>query len=169
MSVSLRMLLLIRWVAVLGQAVTLLVVNFGLGYALPILPAMAVVAAPRHDFLTRLGIKTLAGREAALGYTIVGVVYLFFICFVFGPILLAFSLSFEQVIELTRLLVSQVKSVLPGARTLITVTHPFGEYHARGKTSVPPLLYAEMVAQSGINFEAFALEVEMGVPEPGNW
>jgi two-component system sensor histidine kinase RegB len=44
-SVSLRMLLLIRWVAVLGQAVTLLVVNFGLGYALPIVPAMAVVAA----------------------------------------------------------------------------------------------------------------------------
>ena len=44
-SVSLRMLLLIRWVAVLGQAVTLLVVHFGLGYALPIVPAMAVVAA----------------------------------------------------------------------------------------------------------------------------
>src|SRR5437763_3645925 len=44
-SVSLRMLLFIRWVAVLGQAVTLLVVHFGLGYALPIVPAMAVVAA----------------------------------------------------------------------------------------------------------------------------
>jgi two-component system sensor histidine kinase RegB len=44
-SVSLRMLLLVRWVAVVGQAVTLLVVNLGLGYALPIVPAMAVVAA----------------------------------------------------------------------------------------------------------------------------
>jgi len=44
-SVSLRMLLLIRWVAVMGQAATLLVVHFGLGYALPIVPAMAVVVA----------------------------------------------------------------------------------------------------------------------------
>jgi hypothetical protein len=79
----------------------------------------------------------------------------------------AFSLSFEQIIELTRLLVSQVKTLLPNARTLITVSHPFGEYHARNRSGVPPILYAEMVAQSGINFEAFALEVEMGLPKPG--
>ena len=57
--------------------------------------------------------------------------------------------------------------MIPNARTLITITQPFGEYHAHGKASVPPMLYAEMVAQAGINFEAFALEIEMGVPEPG--
>ena len=80
----------------------------------------------------------------------------------------AFTLSFEQIIELTRLLVSQVKTIIPNARTMVTITHPFGEYHARGRASpVPPLLYAEMVAQAGINFEAFALEIEMGVPAPG--
>ena len=79
----------------------------------------------------------------------------------------AFRLNFEQVIELTRLLVAQVKTLIPNARTLITITHPFGEYHARGRASVPPLLYAEMVAQAGINFEAFGLELEMGVPVPG--
>ena len=80
---------------------------------------------------------------------------------------LAFTLSFEQIIELTRLLVSQVKSILPTARTLVTISHPFGEYHASGKASVPPMLYAEMVAQAGISFEAFGLEVEVGVPERG--
>jgi hypothetical protein len=52
---------------------------------------------------------------------------------------------------------------------MITITHPFGEYHARAKASVPPMLYAEMVAQAGISFEAFALEIEMGVPTPGNF
>jgi hypothetical protein len=31
------------------------------------------------------------------------------------------------------------------------------------------MLYAEMVAQAGISFEAFALEIEMGIPEPGNF
>jgi hypothetical protein len=80
-----------------------------------------------------------------------------------------FTLSFEQIIEMTRLLVSQVKNMIPNARVIVTVSHPFGEYHARRKTSVPPMLYAEMIAQAGINFEAFGIEVEMGVPEPGNF
>src|SRR3954471_3605081 len=80
-----------------------------------------------------------------------------------------FNLSFEQIIELTRLLVAHVKNMLPQARTLITVTNPFGEYHARPTASVPPMLYAEMCAQSGVNFEAFGLELEMGVPSPGHY
>lgn len=85
----------------------------------------------------------------------------------------AFSLSFEQIIELTRLLVSQVKTLLPGARTLVTITQPFGEYHARGRggapAGVPPMLYAEMLANAGIAFEAFGLEIEMGVPATGHF
>jgi two-component system sensor histidine kinase RegB len=40
-----RTLVLIRWAAVGGQAATLCVVNFGMGLALPIVPALAVVAA----------------------------------------------------------------------------------------------------------------------------
>src|SRR5688500_1639661 len=43
----------------------------------------------------------------------------------------AFSLSFEQIIELTRLLVSQVKTILPNAKTIVTVTKPFGDDHAK--------------------------------------
>ncbi len=78
-----------------------------------------------------------------------------------------FALTFEQVIELTRLLVSQVKSLIPNARTMVTITQPFGEYHARSRASVPPMMYADMVAQAGISFEAFALELELGVPAPG--
>lgn len=78
-----------------------------------------------------------------------------------------FVMTFEQIIELTRLLVSQVKSLIPNARTMITIAHPFGEYHARGRASVPPMMYAEMVAQAGISFEAFSLEIEMGIPAPG--
>ena len=78
----------------------------------------------------------------------------------------SFTLSFEQIIELTRLLVSQVKTLLPGARTLVTITHPFGEYHARGRSSVAPMLYAEMLANAGINFEAFGVEIEYSPDGP---
>jgi hypothetical protein len=83
----------------------------------------------------------------------------------------SFAMSFEQILELTRLLVSQVKSLLPNARTLVTISQPFGEHHARpesqGGHGVPPILYAEMVAQAGINFDGFGLELEIGVPQPG--
>jgi hypothetical protein len=41
------------------------------------------------------------------------------------------GLGFEQTIELTRLLVAQVKSMLPQARTLVTIRDPFGEQIAR--------------------------------------
>src|SRR5581483_6686614 len=40
-------------------------------------------------------------------------------------------------------------------------------YHALARGAYPPMMYADMLSQSGINFEAFALEVEMGVPAPG--
>ena len=42
-SVSLRMLVLIRWVAVLGQGATILFVHYGLGFVLPVEGALAVV------------------------------------------------------------------------------------------------------------------------------
>jgi Glycosyl hydrolase family 10 len=80
-----------------------------------------------------------------------------------------FTLNYEQIIELTRLLVSQVKTLIPSAKTLVTIKHPFGEFNARGRVGVPPMAYAEMVAQSGINFDAFGLELEMGVPLPGTY
>ena len=38
-------LVAIRWVGVAGQGVTLLIVYYGLGYAFPIVPAIAAVTA----------------------------------------------------------------------------------------------------------------------------
>ena len=69
-------LVLIRWVAIAGQAVTLLIVHFGLGFRLPLLPALAVVA-PRCCSIScsialRRAATRLGEREAALylGYDI---------------------------------------------------------------------------------------------------
>ncbi|MGE5203070.1 MAG: sensor histidine kinase, partial [Acidobacteriota bacterium] len=63
-SVSLRMLLLIRWIAVAGQAATLLAVHFGLGFDVPILPALAVVGV--SAFLNVIAVLT-RGAAARLG------------------------------------------------------------------------------------------------------
>lgn len=81
----------------------------------------------------------------------------------------AFTLSFEQMIELTRLLVSQAKTLMPNCKTLVTITQPFGEYHSKPNAGVAPMLYAEMLSQSGINFEAYGLQLEMGVPTQGSF
>ena len=60
---------------------------------------MATLAEPavaRRDLLERVGIRGLAAREAAFAYGIVGVIYLFFLAFVFGPLLLALGVSFTK-------------------------------------------------------------------------
>jgi two-component system sensor histidine kinase RegB len=75
-GVSLRRLISMRWVAVAGQAAALLVVQYGLGFDLPILPALAVVAASAlinvgHVALRRPR-RRLSERDAAftLGYDV---------------------------------------------------------------------------------------------------
>src|SRR5579872_5486313 len=69
-SVSLRMLVLIRWVALTGQAATLLLLHFGFGFALPITGALAVVATSAAlniaVILPRRASARLGDREAAL-------------------------------------------------------------------------------------------------------
>lgn len=68
--ISLRTLVTIRWIAVAGQAVTLVTVHFVLGYRLPLLPAFGVVAcsALLNIFLIlhRQAATRLSERDAAL-------------------------------------------------------------------------------------------------------
>jgi len=42
--ISLRTLVPIRWVAIAGQALTIVIVHYGVGFRLPLVPALAVVA-----------------------------------------------------------------------------------------------------------------------------
>lgn len=75
--ISLRRLVLIRWVAIAGQAVTLLVVHYAFGFRLPLLPAFAVVfcSVLLNLVITvyRRAATRLGEREAALflGYDLI--------------------------------------------------------------------------------------------------
>src|SRR4051794_23178066 len=72
--ISLRRLVLIRWVAIAGQAVALLVVHYALDFGVPLLPAFAVVGCSvvLNLFIAfyRRTATRLGEREAAifLGY-----------------------------------------------------------------------------------------------------
>src|SRR5665213_830191 len=76
-SVSLRKLVFIRWVAIGGQAVAVIFAGLVLGFALPIWSVMAVIATSAAlnvaTTLSRHGAARLGDREAALylGYDMI--------------------------------------------------------------------------------------------------
>jgi hypothetical protein len=73
-----------------------------------------------------------------------------------------FTLSLEQLMDLTRMVVMLAKKAQNNARTLIEITQPFGEYYAHNQRSIPPLIYADMVLQSGIPIDGFGVKLLMG-------
>ena len=79
----------------------------------------------------------------------------------------SFNLSFEQIMELTRMSCSLVKKLSPRANVVIDLVMPWGEYYARNQRTIPPLLYADMCVQSGVKFDAFGVQLYMGSATDG--
>jgi hypothetical protein len=77
------------------------------------------------------------------------------------------NLTFDQLIELTRITAQAVKKVDPKASVVIDLVQPWGEYYARGPRTIPPQLYVDFVGQSNVPFDAIGLEILMGVGHEG--
>lgn len=73
-----------------------------------------------------------------------------------------FGFSFEQVLEMTRASNMAVKQASDRALRIIEISNPWGEYYSTVPNTIPPLVYLDMVAQSGINFNAFGLQMQFG-------
>jgi len=73
-----------------------------------------------------------------------------------------FGFGFEQILEITRAANMAVKAVTERAVRIIEVNNPWGEYYAERPDTIPPLVYMDMVIQSGINFDAFGLQMRFG-------
>ncbi len=78
-----------------------------------------------------------------------------------------FEFSFEQVLEMTRAVNMAVKAASERALKIIVVSDPWGEYYASTPSTIPPLVYMDMVVQSGINFDAFGVEMCFGKDADG--
>ncbi|MFH1417509.1 MAG: hypothetical protein ABII12_04385 [Planctomycetota bacterium] len=78
-----------------------------------------------------------------------------------------FGLSFEQIMDLTRTTAALVKQMSPRSKAILGIVLPWGEYYAHDPKTIPPLLYAEMVVESGINFDAFGLDLRFGGDDAG--
>lgn len=74
------------------------------------------------------------------------------------------KITFEQVIDLTRLCVSTVRKLHPGAKVRVEIARPWIDpaISPQSRRSLPPLLYAEALRQAGLSYDALALRVQMG-------
>jgi hypothetical protein len=78
-----------------------------------------------------------------------------------------FGFGFEQILEMTRAANMAVKQASDRAMKIIEVCNPWGEYYTTTPNSIPPLVYMDMVVQSGINFDAFGLQMRFGKNQSG--
>jgi len=78
-----------------------------------------------------------------------------------------FKLTFEQMMDLTRLCVTRIKKLHPTAKVQLEITQPWGEYYAYDRRSLPPLVYAEMLVQASVPVDAFAVRLQVGQPLAG--
>jgi hypothetical protein len=78
-----------------------------------------------------------------------------------------FGFNFEQVLEMTRAANMAVKASSDRAFKIIEIINPWGEYYATNADAIPPLVYMDMIVQSGINFDAFGLAVRFGKNQSG--
>jgi len=123
----LRTLILIRWIAVMGQSVTILIVHFGLGFHLPLLLCLSVIAALGLSnallSLRRVSSSRLDDRTAALllGFDVVQLALLLyftgglqnpFAILVIAPVMVSATiLSRAATIALTLLAVASITAL----------------------------------------------------------
>lgn len=78
-----------------------------------------------------------------------------------------FGFNYEQIVEMTRTATLAAKSANGKSRKIIEILMPWGEYYTDGKDTIAPLMYADMVLQSGVSFDAFGLQMHVGKDADG--
>ena len=78
-----------------------------------------------------------------------------------------FTFTFDQIMDLTRMTTLLVKELHPTAKVLVELRQPFGEYSSTNQRSIPPLTYADLLIQGGVNLDCFGLKLQMGQPVAG--
>ena len=78
-----------------------------------------------------------------------------------------FQLSFEQMMDLTRMAMLLARKLHPQGKMQIEVLHPFSAEPGHRPRSLPGALYAEMVQQAGIGVDAWGIRLELDRPKTG--
>jgi len=78
----------------------------------------------------------------------------------------AMRLRFEQVSDLLRVAATVTRKLHPQGRVQVEIVDPLSLYTAQGQGAIPPLLLAELIAQSGIGVDAIGLRLDLTRPGP---
>lgn len=78
-----------------------------------------------------------------------------------------FVLSFEQMMDLTRMAVLLTRKLHPSARVQLELVQPFSGHTGKSPRSLPGPIYADMAAQSGVIADTYAVKLELTPPTPG--
>ena len=123
--VNLRTLVVIRWVAVVGQLATLLMVRYGLGFALPMIPAIGIVALSAILNLAVTFTRPLSLRlsdRAAAFYLAYDIVQLTALLFLTGGLENPFSLLILAPVTVSATALSRASTMALGALSVLCIT-----------------------------------------------
>lgn len=172
--VRVRTLVVIRWIAVIGQAAALLVVRFGLGYPLPLLPCFIAVAALAGvnliEQLRRRQVQRLmTDREAASSFAF-DILQLSALLYLTGGLHNPFAVLILAPVTVAAAALSQ-RSTMGLAALAITGINVLAIYHlplpwAGGEFILPRMLLAALaialaLAVLFITFYVFRVAEEM--------
>lgn len=78
-----------------------------------------------------------------------------------------FSLTYEQMIDLTRVAVASAREASTRARIVLDLAFPWGEYLAHNPRTMPPMAYLERVLESGLPIDAIGVPLRFGLDAEG--
>jgi GH35 family endo-1,4-beta-xylanase len=78
-----------------------------------------------------------------------------------------FEFSATQMMDLTRTANLLVRHARKGARTMVELREPFGEYGARKHESLAPLVFVDRMMQEGIKVDALGVQLLFGEHDKG--
>lgn len=78
-----------------------------------------------------------------------------------------FTLAYDELMDVIRMATSLAKALHPAGKTMVEVSEPWGEYYAGNTRSIPPVLFAESLAQSGFKLDLIAVTIELGTQSQG--
>lgn len=78
-----------------------------------------------------------------------------------------FQFTPEQMIDLTHMTSLIVRQAHKGARTMIDLVQPFGEYTSRNKNSLSPLTYLDQIIQEGVQIDCVGVQLLFGHSKEG--
>jgi len=77
------------------------------------------------------------------------------------------QLTAEQMLNLTRTAAVLVRQMRRGARTMVEVTQPFGEFAAFRRDALPPTVWLDRLVQEGLRLDAIGVRLQCGVSSDG--